>query len=218
MALAYARLANAEGGTRNAEQQRGLRGANDLAGQFRVPTSAFRVVESILRHPDLIAGEGRPCTEIMRAHPGRVIAKVGAEGVYCALLTQQRLGVALKVADGHAVASALAMAAVLEELGLRPRPAGLTARPNVNTRRSEEHTSELQSRLHLVCRLLLEKKKQNDRTRLVPQPLLLLLHAPGHWRQARHRLAHCSPIRSTLSLVFDYIGRRSLAAAATAAV
>src|SRR5687768_17986586 len=26
--------------------------------------------------------------------------------------------------------------------------------------RSEEHTSELQSRLHLVCRLLLEKKKQ----------------------------------------------------------
>src|SRR2546429_2716687 len=30
---------------------------------------------------------------------------------------------------------------------------------NVRTRRSEEHTSELQSRLHLVCRLLLEKKK-----------------------------------------------------------
>src|SRR5205809_5599224 len=28
--------------------------------------------------------------------------------------------------------------------------------------RSEEHTSELQSRLHLVCRLLLEKKKQNQ--------------------------------------------------------
>src|SRR2546429_3658226 len=30
--------------------------------------------------------------------------------------------------------------------------------------RSEEHTSELQSRLHLVCRLLLEKKKKNKRT------------------------------------------------------
>src|SRR5687768_18157089 len=29
--------------------------------------------------------------------------------------------------------------------------------------RSEEHTSELQSRLHLVCRLLLEKKKKEDR-------------------------------------------------------
>src|SRR5437870_10233776 len=32
-------------------------------------------------------------------------------------------------------------------------------------RRSEEHTSELQSRGHLVCRLLLEKKKKNAKTR-----------------------------------------------------
>src|SRR2546422_6028884 len=31
--------------------------------------------------------------------------------------------------------------------------------------RSEEHTSELQSRLHLVCRLLLEKKKKNSEQR-----------------------------------------------------
>src|SRR2546429_1435671 len=34
--------------------------------------------------------------------------------------------------------------------------------------RSEEHTSELQSRLHLVCRLLLEKKKANMLTNLHP--------------------------------------------------
>src|SRR2546422_2042361 len=40
-----------------------------------------------------------------------------------------------------------------------------------NTTRSEEHTSELQSRLHLVCRLLLEKKKNkihNDVHRQTP--------------------------------------------------
>src|SRR2546429_3852715 len=36
----------------------------------------------------------------------------------------------------------------------------LSARP-LSATRSEEHTSELQSRLHLVCRLLLEKKKKN---------------------------------------------------------
>src|SRR2546429_2500160 len=36
-----------------------------------------------------------------------------------------------------------------------------TIRP---TPRSEEHTSELQSRLHLVCRLLLEKKKNKSHT------------------------------------------------------
>src|SRR2546429_6418575 len=38
---------------------------------------------------------------------------------------------------------------------------------SINSRsrvRSEEHTSELQSRLHLVCRLLLEKKKTNNTT------------------------------------------------------
>src|SRR5690625_6209119 len=33
-------------------------------------------------------------------------------------------------------------------------------------RRSEEHTSELQSRGHLVCRLLLEKKKKHDMQKL----------------------------------------------------
>src|SRR2546422_8007070 len=37
------------------------------------------------------------------------------------------------------------------------------------TARSEEHTSELQSRLHLVCRLLLEKKKQQDAPTRQPQ-------------------------------------------------
>src|SRR2546422_6245272 len=35
----------------------------------------------------------------------------------------------------------------------------LVFEPLLETDRSEEHTSELQSRLHLVCRLLLEKKK-----------------------------------------------------------
>src|SRR2546429_9337386 len=40
---------------------------------------------------------------------------------------------------------------------------GSRERHRAARRRSEEHTSELQSRLHLVCRLLLEKKKKNKR-------------------------------------------------------
>src|SRR2546429_3062272 len=39
--------------------------------------------------------------------------------------------------------------------------ANVVLRILVREKRSEEHTSELQSRLHLVCRLLLEKKKTN---------------------------------------------------------
>src|SRR2546429_10026143 len=35
--------------------------------------------------------------------------------------------------------------------------------------RSEEHTSELQSRLHLVCRLLLEKKKKTNKTKHIKE-------------------------------------------------
>src|SRR2546429_7026864 len=42
-------------------------------------------------------------------------------------------------------------------------------------KRSEEHTSELQSRLHLVCRLLLEKKKKNKATSLPHQQLNTLV-------------------------------------------
>src|SRR2546422_3414085 len=43
----------------------------------------------------------------------------------------------------------------------KPQRAGLG-----NPERSEEHTSELQSRLHLVCRLLLEKKKKKQEARI----------------------------------------------------
>src|SRR2546429_4018863 len=50
--------------------------------------------------------------------------------------------------------------------------------------RSEEHTSELQSRLHLVCRLLLEKKKSNARAS--PPIIPHQLHSPPH---PRHRLS-----------------------------
>src|SRR2546429_9802495 len=42
---------------------------------------------------------------------------------------------------------------------LREAPWKCPCVPACNSNRSEEHTSELQSRLHLVCRLLLEKKK-----------------------------------------------------------
>src|SRR5256885_3162240 len=39
--------------------------------------------------------------------------------------------------------------------------------PDVAVNRSEEHTSELQSPCNLVCRLLLEKKKRNNRQLLI---------------------------------------------------
>src|SRR2546422_3819753 len=57
-----------------------------------------------------------------------------------------------------------ALGALFDELTLvivrgRPMTGGM---PLPRHARSEEHTSELQSRLHLVCRLLLEKKKRDS--------------------------------------------------------
>ena len=92
------------------------------------------VLEAMMLHPELIAGQGRPCTEMMRAHPGRVVTKVGAEGVYSALLVREGLGVALKVVDGHSLASALAIATVLSELGLKPQPSSLIRKATTNSR------------------------------------------------------------------------------------
>src|SRR5258708_27269255 len=45
----------------------------------------------------------------------------------------------------------------------KPRSARVSIGPSIPTPRSEEHTSELQSPDHLVCRLLLEKKKQKKK-------------------------------------------------------
>src|SRR2546422_7359067 len=52
----------------------------------------------------------------------------------------------------------------------RSRPTTRTREPSGAARltRSEEHTSELQSRLHLVCRLLLEKKKKTPHPQTQP--------------------------------------------------
>jgi L-asparaginase II len=95
---------------------------------------ADAVLAAMLSHPELIAGEGRPCTTLMRTYAGRVMAKVGAEGVYSALLVKEGLGVALKIADGHTLAAALALGAILSELGLGPPPEELAARPIRNSR------------------------------------------------------------------------------------
>src|SRR2546429_6875456 len=54
----------------------------------------------------------------------------------------------------------------LQQLARRARARRAPCAQPLSANRSEEHTSELQSRLHLVCRLLLEKKKIRQIRRL----------------------------------------------------
>src|SRR2546422_7396122 len=76
----------------------------------------------------------------------------------------RRLGLSARP-DRAFSASALSGPASAHRGGAARRAASSTCRAAPSpARRSEEHTSELQSRLHLVCRLLLEKKKTTTST------------------------------------------------------
>ena len=79
---------------------------------------AGRLVRAMTAHPELVAGEGRACTALMRALGGRAAVKTGAEGVFIAIVPERRLGIALKIADGATRAAECAMAAILVKLGL----------------------------------------------------------------------------------------------------
>jgi L-asparaginase II len=90
-----------------------------FAGQARRPgTAAARIVRAMQQHPDMVAGEGRLDTDIVRATGGRVLAKVGAEGVFAAIVPGAELGVVLKVEDGGKRAAAPALIGVLRGLGV----------------------------------------------------------------------------------------------------
>ena len=80
-----------------------------------------RLREAMALHPELVAGEGRSCTRLMRAMEGRAMVKTGAEAVFVAILPEQGLGVALKVDDGATRASEAAITALLVRLGALER-------------------------------------------------------------------------------------------------
>lgn len=77
-----------------------------------------RLRDAMATHPEMVAGEGRACTELMRAMGGRAGIKTGAEAVFVAMIPEQNLGLALKIADGGTRASEAAVVALLVRLGV----------------------------------------------------------------------------------------------------
>ena len=76
--------------------------------------AAQRLRAACAANPWHIAGTGRFCTAVMERFGNRVFVKTGAEGVFCGALPESGLGVAIKVDDGAARASEVAMAGVIE--------------------------------------------------------------------------------------------------------
>ena len=79
--------------------------------------AATRLRQAVAAAPFMVAGTGRFDTRVMQHFGLRVCCKVGAEGVYCAALPEQGLGVALKMDDGNtARAAEVVMATLLQAL------------------------------------------------------------------------------------------------------
>lgn len=112
------------------------------------------IVGAMTTHPDYVAGTGRMCTALMRAARGRIFAKVGAEGYYCAGVPRERLGIALKVEDGAKRASEPALLAVLDALdllGAGPRAALREFSHPLVLNTLDEAVGEIRARIHLTA-------------------------------------------------------------------
>ncbi len=101
MALAYARLA--------AAASRGVDGPQ-------------RIAAAMTGHAFLVGGSERFDSVLMDACNGRVICKIGAEGVHSLAIVDQGIGIAVKVEDGAPRAQYPAVLALLSTLGVLPDP------------------------------------------------------------------------------------------------
>lgn len=83
---------------------------------------AMRVVQAMVSHSFLVGGTDRFDTVLMEETDGRIVSKVGAEGVHSAVVLDRGIGIALKVEDGNSRAQYPALLHLLQELGALPAP------------------------------------------------------------------------------------------------
>ncbi|KNY17705.1 asparaginase [Shinella sp. SUS2] len=75
--------------------------------------AARRLMEACMAEPFYVAGTKRACTRLMKTAPGRIFAKTGAEGVFCAAIPEKGIAIALKCEDGTTRAAESMVAATL---------------------------------------------------------------------------------------------------------
>lgn len=81
-------------------------------------SAAARLTQAMATYPELVAGEGRACTDLMRAMNHKVAVKTGAEAYFIAIIPEKKLGVAVKITDGSTRGAECATAAILVKLGV----------------------------------------------------------------------------------------------------
>ncbi len=103
--------------------------------------AALKLRNAMVNYPDLVAGDQRACTNLMKACEKKAILKTGAEGVFVAILPELEKGIALKIFDGGTRASECAIASLLIQLGVlspnHPTALAYTNAPILNWRNIE---------------------------------------------------------------------------------
>ncbi|WP_026074197.1 asparaginase [Brevibacillus massiliensis] len=89
----------------------------DDLGEKRANT-ANRITAAMMKHPEMVGGTGRFCTDFMKAARGRLFGKAGAESVYLIGDRQTGVGIAIKVEDGNGRAAYPTALETLRQLGL----------------------------------------------------------------------------------------------------
>lgn len=87
-----------------------------------------RLTAAMAAEPVLVAGEGRACTDLMRAMGGKAAVKTGAEAVFIAIIPELDRGIAVKIVDGGTRASEAVIATLLVRLGVLPAEAPVARR------------------------------------------------------------------------------------------
>ncbi len=77
-----------------------------------------RIYRAMTTYPELVAGENRFCTALMRAFDGELVGKIGADASYAIGARDARYGIAVKVEDGSQAALFAIVMDVLEQLGI----------------------------------------------------------------------------------------------------
>jgi L-asparaginase II len=89
-----------------------------------------RIRQAMVAYPEMVAGESHFNTKLMRSAP-QLVAKAGAEGLFCAGVTGKGIGIALKIEDGEKRAVAPAMVAAVRGLGFEAPGLDAVAAPAV---------------------------------------------------------------------------------------
>ena len=84
---------------------------NNLPDDLAV--AASRIFAAATSHPLLVRGPETLDSELMEVFGGRLMIKIGAEGVYCGALIDKGIGFALKIDDGNMIAAECAVASLL---------------------------------------------------------------------------------------------------------